>query len=878
MFLDYAESTVQLLSSIIALLLCLFQYISYSRKGWALAAVIFLNGLMSSYYWTAYLLIMGSMPMVSNLFSYFGWNIAYLTLLILIVHMKSAAERRYFHPLTLLPIPLNLWQLTLYLPYGGRLNSIYQVAVMTGVACLSLQGILWYLKNRRSGAQKPYVAVAGLLFATAEFGMWTSSSLDWPIESLYNLYYVFSFLFSAVMLLLVWAIGRACRPEQKAESGWVDKKYQTILKIVYFAVVVICCVGGVMLGVWMRDVMSAGMAEPAETGAYDTIPVVLFIISLFLVAFAVAIIFVVSFGEKVAENNELREARRVAEHSNEVKSEFLANMSHEIRTPINAVLGMNEMILRRSRQARDLLPAEREKIRGVFSDICNYAGNIDSAGNNLLSIINDILDVSKIEAGKLEIVESEYRLSSVLGDVSNMTVIKARDKGLDFGIEVDSRLPDGLYGDELRVRQVITNVLTNAIKYTRKGSVLLMIRGESDGPVVAGGLIRLIVTVKDTGIGIRQEDLGKLFQKFERIDLEVNSTVEGTGLGLAITHSLLEMMGGSISVDSVYGEGSCFTFTLPQKVVSTEPVGDFEEKFRRSLRETRVYEESFRAPEARILVVDDTRMNLTVVVSLLRSTGIEIDTAISGAESVALCQAIHYDLILMDQRMPEMDGTEAMRRIRALPGAVYRDTPFICLTADAVSGAKERYLAAGFTDYLAKPIDSQALEQMLMKYLPAEKLLPVRQGEGGGELGPADGRDGFDALRPAGIDPEIGLRYCQNDPDTYRSILREYAQNIDEKLTGLRSCLDRESWKNYAIIAHSIKSTSRMIGATALSEAAAALEAAADADRADTVQEGHDAFAADCAALGEAIRGFIGYARDAAASTDDEILEFLPED
>ena len=352
MFLDYAENTVQLLANIIALLLCLFQYISYNKKGWAYATVIFLSGLISSYYWTAYLLIMGSTPGISNLFSYIGWNIAYLVLLILVLHMKSPEERRYFHPLMLLPIPLNIWQLTLYLPYGGQLNSIYQVTMMTAVSCFSLQGILWYRKNRASGAQKPYIAVAGLLFSFVEFGMWTSSSIYWPIESLYNLYYLFSFLFSAVSLFLVWAVARAYKPWLKAESGWVDRKIQAILKIAYFAVVVIGCVGGIVLGIWMRDVMAVGMANEAQTSAYDTISVVLFIISLFLVAFAVAIIFVVNFGEKVAENNELREARRIAEHSNEVKSEFLANMSHEIRTPINAVLGMNEIARHASEGAR----------------------------------------------------------------------------------------------------------------------------------------------------------------------------------------------------------------------------------------------------------------------------------------------------------------------------------------------------------------------------------------------------------------------------------------------------------------------------------------------------------------------------------------------
>ena len=878
MFLDYAENTVQLLTNIVALLVCLFRYITYSKKSWAYATIIFLSSLMSSYYWTAYLLIMGDMPVVSNLFSYLGWNIAYLVLLLLILHLKTRAEKRYFHPLMLLPIPLNIWQLTFYLPYGGKLNSIYQVAVMTAVACFSLQSILWYWKNRRSGAQKPYVAVAGLLIALTEFGMWTSSSVDWPVESLYNLYYVFSFLFSGTTLYLVWAVDRTNRRQMTAESGWVDKKIQTMLKIAYFAVVLICCIGGLGLGAWMRNVMATG----AQTSAYDTIPVVLFVISLFVVAFAVAIIFVVNFGEKVAENNELREATRIAEHANEVKSEFLANMSHEIRTPINAVLGMNEMILRKSLQSRDKPPRDREAIRGVFTEIGHYAGNIESAGNSLLSIINDILDVSKIEAGRMEIVETDYRLSELLNDVSNMIILKAREKGLIYRVDVDASLPDGLRGDEARVRQVITNVLNNAVKYTKQGSVLLSVRAESGQTAAVGEPLRLVISVKDTGIGIRREDIGKLFEKFERVDRQTNGSIEGTGLGLAITHSLLDMMHGSIAVESVYGEGSIFTVTLPQTVVSTEPVGNFEEKLLQSLRSDKAYREAFRAPDARILVVDDTSMNLTVVKSLLKNTQIQIDTAISGAETIALCASTCYDLILMDQRMPQMDGTEAMRRIQAQAGGLNRGAPFICLTADAVGGAKERYLSAGFTDYLAKPIDSHALETMLMKYLPQNKL----------RLGPEDELmdgekasakvcgDEFTPLLAAGVDPDVGLEYCRNDADIYRDMLREYARNTDEKLTRLQGHFEAENWKDYGIIVHAVKSASRMIGAVSLSEEAADLEAAADAGNADLIREGHGGIMAGCAALAKAIRDLVGEGEAPAQTVPDDevILEFMPED
>ena len=873
MILDYAESILQLLANLAALLLCLFQYISDRRKGWVYGTVIFLCSLMSCYYWTAYLMIMGDTPNVSNLFSYVGWDIAFLALLLLVIRMRAEGAKRYFHPLMLLPIPLNLWQLTLYLPYGGAFNNIYQVSALTAVACLSLQSVAWYLKNRKSGEPCPHVALAALLYVLCEFGMWTSSCFDEPIGSLY---YPFSFLESAGFVILFLALLRTYKSRQNDTIARMDAKYQTMLKVVYFVVVAVCCIGGTVLGAWIRDTLSAGMEQASQTNVYDIIPVVLFVISLFLAAFAVAIVLVVTFSEKVAENNRLREARRVAEQSNAAKGEFLANMSHEIRTPINAVLGMNEMILRESQQARELPPKEPEAIRQVFSEIGEYAGSVERAGSGLLAIINDILDFSKIEAGKLHIAASNYKLSSVLNDASNMVAFKARDKGLDFRVDVDAGLPDGLYGDEVRVRQVIVNVLNNAVKYTKSGGVLMAVSGE--GLALAGGEIRLIIRVKDTGIGIRPEDVGKLFKKFERVDLQQNRTVEGTGLGLAITHSLLEMMGGGIEVESVYGEGSTFTITLPQRVVSTEPVGDFQEKFRQSARTAKAYRESFRAPDARILAVDDTRVNLTVLVNLLKKTLIRIDTATSGEEALALCRGERYDLILMDQRMPNMDGTEAMRLIRGQAGGANAKTPFICLTADAVSGARERYLAQGFADYLTKPIDSQTLEQMLIKHLPEGKVRLARDDEASAAEAEAGGpgAGAFAALAAAGIDTKVGLGYAGDSAEMYEMLLREYTQAAPGKARDMQRYYGAGDWKNYAVLAHSIKSTSRMIGASDLSAMAAGLEAAADEARIDAIRGEHGAVMARYAELAEAIRRTVN-ARGDEAGEDDEIMEFLPE-
>ncbi len=399
---------------------------------------------------------------------------------------------------------------------------------------------------------------------------------------------------------------------------------------------------------------------------------------------------------------ELKEAREAAERANRSKSDFLANMSHEIRTPINAVLGMNEMILRET---------DDDRIR-------QYAANVDSSGKNLLTIINDILDFSKIEAGKLEIVEADYKLSSVLNDVATMIGIRAQKKGLDFEIYVDETLPDVLHGDEVRIRQTLVNLLTNSVKYTESGEISLTVEGS-----VEGDICNFRFAVTDTGIGIREEDVDKLFEQFTRVDMLQNRSIEGTGLGLAITHDLVALMNGDISVESVYGQGSTFTVTLPQKIVSDEPVGDFKKRFEESAVKGTRYRQKFTAPDAQILVVDDTQINLMVFRELLKNTLISIDTAKSAKEAIVMTLDKKYDIIFMDQRMPHMDGTQALNVIRSQHGGANLDTTVICLTADAVSGARERYIAEGFDDYLTKPIESANLERTIIRYLPEEKVV-----------------------------------------------------------------------------------------------------------------------------------------------------------
>ena len=400
-------------------------------------------------------------------------------------------------------------------------------------------------------------------------------------------------------------------------------------------------------------------------------------------------------------NRKLAVAAEAANQANEAKSHFLSTMSHDIRTPMNAIIGMNEMILRDSREDGTLM----------------YAKSIRTAGNTLLGIINDILDFSKIEAGKMELIDVDYNLVALLNDLVNMVQRKAEEKKLTFQLDVDPNLPRVLHGDELRIKQVITNILSNAVKYTKEGGVVFAISGreceEADS-------IMLHVSVRDTGIGIKEEDLGKLFEAFERIEEKKNRNIEGTGLGMAIAQSFLNMMDSKIQVESEYGKGSVFSFDLKQKVVNREPLGDFDAAFKSYLSERKTYQVPFMAPRARVLVVDDMEINLKVFVSLLSKTKMQIDTAESGDAGIALFKRNLYDVIFLDHMMPDKDGIETLQEMRACADTPNQKTPMICLTANAVSEMREMYLEAGFDDYLTKPIDTEKLEDMLLRYLPPD--------------------------------------------------------------------------------------------------------------------------------------------------------------
>ncbi|MBQ2578985.1 MAG: response regulator, partial [Lachnospiraceae bacterium] len=411
---------------------------------------------------------------------------------------------------------------------------------------------------------------------------------------------------------------------------------------------------------------------------------------------------VLNYVDQVKREQELQEDLRVAQKASETKSAFLSNVSHELRTPINAVLGMDEMILRESREP----------------DIVGYATDIQTAGRSLLGLVNDILDSSKLEAGKMDIIPVQYDLSSTINDLVNMISTKASDKDLEFVVDVKEEIPCMLYGDEIRIKQVILNILTNAVKYTNEGKVTLSVDFEK----VSEDAVDLLVHVKDTGIGIKEEDLSKLFQRFERIEEERNRNIEGTGLGMSIVNNLLALMDSHLDVDSVYGEGSDFSFRLRQQVVEWKPIGSLTEMFERAKSQNVVYHERFHAPNARILVVDDTPMNHTVMKGLLKQTKIQIDTADSGFEMLRLIKNIKYDLIFLDHRMPQMDGIETLEKMRQMSEHLNVGVPVIALTANAISGVREKYLEAGFTDFMSKPVEGAKLEAMLEQYLPKELL------------------------------------------------------------------------------------------------------------------------------------------------------------
>lgn len=538
----------------------------------------------------------------------------------------------------------------------------------------------------------------------------------------------------------------------------------------------------------------------------------------------------------------VEKAKNDAIAANVAKSQFLANMSHEIRTPLNGILGMDSILLE---ECKD-------------DNLREYAENIQSAGQSLLSIINDILDISKIEAGKLEIMPVEYKLSSVINDCYNIAKVRAESKSLSLKIEVDPKLPSSLVGDDVRVRQIINNFLSNAVKYTKEGEVKLSVGYEQSGE----NQIMLIITVKDTGIGIREEDMGKLFNSFTRIDEKRNRSIEGTGLGLKLTQNLVCLMGGEIGVQSEYGKGSEFTAKIPQKVIDSKPVGDFEKRYQQPVNISERKEKTIVAPDAHILVVDDVEINLKVIKGLLKKTHIQIDTAASGMECLQCVKNNHYNIIFLDHMMPEMDGLETLQQMKIMSDNLNKSTPVIMLTANATRGARQEYINAGFTDYLTKPVKEESLQAMLKKYLDVNLYCksdadyrkpdvdynksdvdyskPDIQGNDNSE----DSRSGKDRnvmqclKEMAELDVQTGLKYCM-DEEIYQDMLHEYIKA--DKVEAIDKLFAAQDWKNYIIAVHALKSTSLTIGAVSLSESAKALEYAGKDEKIDYIEDNHKA-------------------------------------
>ena len=410
--------------------------------------------------------------------------------------------------------------------------------------------------------------------------------------------------------------------------------------------------------------------------------------------------------ERVRMLERLEREKQRADKANEAKSAFLANMSHEIRTPINAVMGMNEMIIRESEE-----PA-----------ILEYAKNIQNASKTLLVLINDILDFSKIESGMIEVVEDTYSLKSLLQALKTECSMRAEEKGLALSFVVPEDMPCMLLGDEVRVRQVLLNILTNAVKYTMKGSVTMTVSYEK----ISAMEVKLTFAVADTGIGIKEENIDRLFGKFDRIDEEQVHAIEGTGLGLSIVDRLVKLMNGTVTVESVYGKGSTFTVCLQQKIVGEETVGSLKEEAKKQEKRRRG-EPLFVASDVKILAVDDNKVNLTVIKGLLRKTGAQITCVTSGKECLECASKERYDIILLDHMMPGMDGIETLEELKKMPDNQSKDAAVIVLTANAMAGVREMYLEKGFDDYLSKPIEGTTLEKLLIKYLP-ESLLADRSG------------------------------------------------------------------------------------------------------------------------------------------------------
>ena len=523
---------------------------------------------------------------------------------------------------------------------------------------------------------------------------------------------------------------------------------------------------------------------------------------------------------------QMEEKNEEARNALEAKANFLANMSHEIRTPMNAIYGMAELL-----DERDF--EEEEK---------GYIDTIRKSSENLLAIINEILDFSKIDSGKMEITEDDYQFNSLIHDVLSIIEFRMKNRSVKLIYDISPDIPRVLVGDEVRIRQILINLLNNAVNFTHKGHIKLKIYWEPD--LDSNGYLH--VSVEDTGIGISQRDMNKLFTAFGQIDTKKNRNVEGTGLGLIITKRLLNLMGGDITVRSKVGEGSTFSFVLHQKVHDPRP-SNYDSNHDRVNVDNAGYRITFKAPTARVMIVDDNKVNLTVASELMKRFGFEAVMVESGLEAINRIEEhlVEYDLIFMDHMMPVMDGVEATRQIRSLNSQYAKDIPIVALTANAIKGVEKQFKEAGMNDYLAKPIHMNQLSAILQKWIPFDKQVQIVNGQ---EVAPLPGTEtgpfptGADDLinNLKGIDVEDGLRNCGGNRSVYTKVLTTFASS--NLLASLQEYFEKGDMENYTVMAHSMKGACRNIGANDVADQAYELECAGKDEDVDFINKYHKTF------------------------------------
>lgn len=533
------------------------------------------------------------------------------------------------------------------------------------------------------------------------------------------------------------------------------------------------------------------------------------------------IIIITDLSERVKTLQRLEEAKQEAESANRSKTAFLANMSHEIRTPMNAILGFSELILKKD----------------TSDTVQEYASDIKTSCLNLLAVINDILDISKLDSGKAELSCNNYRTAFLLQEVYHIIDVQARTKGLHFEMNADPRIPNELYGDMTRVRGILINLLNNAVKYTEQGSVVFNIRLLGMDEKVA----TLEYSVTDTGIGLKESHMKHLFDSFARFDTDRNPNIEGTGLGLSIVNGYVNLMDGTIKVDSIYGRGTTFTVTLKQEIVDDSPL-NFTKTTGSDSNTLNVGD--MKIQNTRVLVADDNQINLKVIKNTLEYYGLIVETANSGTDAIRLCEKTQYDIVFMDQMMPGMDGIEAMRRIRTLSSHYESGGlgKIVVLTANAILGVRDELMKEGFDEYLSKPIQFQELDRVLKLLLPANKFMTKNHVETTVSVPKVQNLELILEDMLPQINVTAGLTNCSGDVKVYLDILHILHEDAEKQLSELLELWERKDYPNYIILIHGIKSQLLNVGYSLLAEDARTLEMAGKEKRFEYIEENQEAF------------------------------------